>query len=65
MVDGWWKKLLWKPFAEGNWAPMLKVCCKLIWRNSKLDVADEVGVLLYTVVLLGFIKYVATLTSSL
>ena len=40
--EGWWKTLLWKPFAEGNWAPMLKACSKLLWRNSKLDVAEEV-----------------------
>ena len=40
--EGWWKALLWKPFAEGNWAPMLKACSKLLWRNSKLDVAEEV-----------------------
>ena len=41
--EGWWKTLLWKPFAEeGNWAPMLRACSKLFWRNSKLDVAEEV-----------------------
>ena len=44
MVNAWWRKLLWQPFAEGNWAPMLKACCKLLWRNSKRDVADEVRV---------------------
>jgi len=47
VADAWWKKLLWRPFAEGNWAPMLKACCKLLWRNSKVDVADEVRVLLH------------------
>ncbi|XP_065889670.1 E3 ubiquitin-protein ligase SHPRH-like isoform X2 [Dysidea avara] len=41
VADAWWKKLLWRPFLEGNWAPMLKTCSKLLWRNSKRDVADE------------------------
>lgn len=42
VADAWWKKLLWQPFLEGNWAPMLKACSKLLWRNSKQDVAEEV-----------------------
>ena len=42
VAEIWWKLLLWKPFAEGNWTPMLRTCSKLLWRNSKLDVAEEV-----------------------
>ena len=42
VAEIWWKSLLWKPFAEGNWTPMLRTCSKLLWRNSKLDVAEEV-----------------------
>lgn len=49
MCEGWWKTLLWKPFAEGNWAPLLKSCGKLLWRNSKLDVAEEVIMLILIV----------------
>ena len=46
VAEIWWKLLLWKPFAEGNWTPMLRTCSKLLWRNSKLDVAEEVRCLM-------------------
>ncbi len=39
---GWYKRLIWQPFLRGQEEPMLSLFARLMWRNSKADVADEV-----------------------
>ena len=38
----WFNRLVWHPFMLGREGPMISLFSKLMWRNSKADVADEV-----------------------
>ena len=40
---GWFSRLVWHPFTFGREEPMVSLFSRLMWRNSKADVADEVG----------------------
>jgi len=37
----WFNRLVWYPFTLGREGPMVSLFSKLMWRNSKADVADE------------------------
>ena len=46
----WWEELVWKPYGQGNPRPMVALFARLMWRNSKEDVADEVRLIIIHVI---------------
>lgn len=38
----WFQRLVWKPFLEGRESAMISLFSKIMWRSSKVDVAEEV-----------------------
>ena len=42
-VRQWYDQLAWQPYLRGDHTPILELFAKLMWRNTKEDVADEVA----------------------
>ena len=42
-IQKWYRELLWQPFLNGVDFPILSLFSKIMWRNSKEDVASEVS----------------------
>ncbi|XP_019848691.1 PREDICTED: E3 ubiquitin-protein ligase SHPRH-like isoform X2 [Amphimedon queenslandica] len=42
-VNHWWNKLILLPYCKGDPRPIVALFSKMMWRNSKEDVADELN----------------------
>lgn len=42
-IQQWFQKLLWRPLVAGSDLPMLSLFSRIMWRNSKANVAAEVS----------------------
>ena len=38
----WWNKLVWSSYVHGDPGPLVTLFARLMWRNAKEDVAEEV-----------------------
>uniref|UniRef100_A0A914WSU3 Helicase ATP-binding domain-containing protein n=1 Tax=Plectus sambesii TaxID=2011161 RepID=A0A914WSU3_9BILA len=43
-VKAWWERMIWLPYINKDWTPLLDLMARILWRNTKADVHDQLNI---------------------